>query len=108
MVAVDQPRAVRHLQRMDEKVMPSILRGAASSDLPTHEELHEVVVPTLVLAGTRDAVVPPARQRSLASGIAGARYATLEGAGHIGFLTHRAEVARHVQRFLRENSRSTC
>ncbi len=72
------------------------------------DRLWRIDLPTLVLAGTRDVIVPPARQRALASEIAGARYATLEGAGHIGFLTHRAEVARQVRRFLHENSHSTC
>jgi len=72
------------------------------------DRLWRIDVPTLILAGTRDVVVPPSRQRSLASAIAGARYAALEGAGHIGFLSHRAEVARQVRRFLREASRSTC
>jgi len=72
------------------------------------DRLWRIDIPTLVLAGTRDVIVPPARQRALASEIAGARYATLEGAGHIGFLTHRADVACHVRRFLRENRHSTC
>ena len=65
--AVDQPRILaeelpeartillRHLRRMDEKVVPSILRGAASSDLPTREEIHNLCVPTLILAWTGDA-----------------------------------------------------
>lgn len=45
---------LRHLRRMDEKVVPSILRGAASSDLPSRAEVHDVVVPTLILAWTGD------------------------------------------------------
>jgi len=72
------------------------------------ERLWQVEVPTLVLAGTRDVIVPPSRQRALASGIPGARYATLEGAGHIGFLSHRAEVSRQARQFLREVSHSAC
>jgi len=72
------------------------------------DRLWQVEAPTLVLAGTRDVIVPPSRQRALASAIPGARYATLEGAGHIGFLSHRAEVARHARSFLREVSHSTC
>lgn len=71
------------------------------------DRLWRIDVPTLVLAGTRDAIVPPARQRALASAIAGARYATLDGAGHIGFLTHRVEVARQLRRFLVANCPST-
>ncbi len=57
---------LRHLRRMDEKVVPSILRGAASSDLPTRDELHAVVVPTLILAWTGDAAHPVSTAESLA------------------------------------------
>jgi 3-oxoadipate enol-lactonase len=57
---------LRHLRRMDEKVMPSILRGAASSDLPTREELHDVVVPTLILAWTGDDAHPVSTAETLA------------------------------------------
>ena len=45
---------VRHVRRMDEKVMPCILRGAASSDLPSREEIRNLVVPTLILAWPGD------------------------------------------------------
>ena len=57
---------LRHLRRMDEKVMPSILRGAASSDLPTREEIHNIVVPTLILAWTGDAAHPVSTAETLA------------------------------------------
>jgi len=70
------------------------------------DRLWQVDVPTLVLAGTRDVIVPVGRQRALAEGIAGTRFEAIEGAGHVGFLTHRAEVARHVGRFLRQAERS--
>jgi pimeloyl-ACP methyl ester carboxylesterase len=55
----------------------------------------------LVLAGARDVIVPVARQRALADGIAGARFETIPSAGHVGFLTHRAEVVRDIRRHLR-------
>ncbi len=45
---------LRHLRRMDDKVMPCILRGAASSDLPSRDEVRSIVVPTLILAWTGD------------------------------------------------------
>ncbi len=72
------------------------------------DRLWRIDVPTLVLGGTRDIVVPPARQRALAEAISGARFEALEGAGHIGFLTHRLEVARRVNRLLRVARHSTC
>jgi pimeloyl-ACP methyl ester carboxylesterase len=60
---------MRHLRRMDEKVMPSILRGAASSDLPSREEIHNVVVPTLILAWTGDPAHPVSTAEALAEQI---------------------------------------
>lgn len=61
------------------------------------DRLWRLDAPTLILAGTRDVVVPASRQEALASSIAGARFEAIEGAGHIGFLTHSADVARHVE-----------
>ena len=65
------------------------------------DRLWRLDAPTLVLAGTRDVVVPTARQKSLAGSIAGARFESIEDAGHVGFLTHSADVARHVERLCR-------
>jgi 3-oxoadipate enol-lactonase len=72
------------------------------------DRLWRVDVPTLVLAGTRDVIVPPSRQRALAEATPGARFEAIEGAGHVGFLTHRAEVTRHVGRLLRSAKHSHC
>ena len=57
---------MRHVQRMDEKAVPSILRGAASSDLPTREEIHGLCVPTLILAWTGDPAHPVSTAETLA------------------------------------------
>ncbi len=56
----------RHVRRMDEKVVPSILRGAASSDLPSKAEIHSLVVPTLILAWTGDTAHPVSTAETLA------------------------------------------
>jgi pimeloyl-ACP methyl ester carboxylesterase len=44
----------RHLFGMDQRALPCILRGAAASDLPEREQVHEVIVPTLILGWTGD------------------------------------------------------
>ncbi|MGI9034069.1 MAG: alpha/beta fold hydrolase [Acidimicrobiales bacterium] len=56
----------RHLLTMDTKAVPAILRGAAASDLPTREEVHAIVVPTLVLAWADDPAHPVSVAESLA------------------------------------------
>jgi len=68
----------------------------------------QVDVPTLVMAGTRDVIVPPMRQRALAAAIPTAHFELLEGAGHIGFLTHRVEVTRQVRKHIRSLKHSHC
>jgi pimeloyl-ACP methyl ester carboxylesterase len=65
------------------------------------ERLWSIGAPTLVLAGGRDAIVPAARQRALAGAISDARFAVIEDAGHVGFLTHRSEVVKRVRRHMR-------
>lgn len=65
------------------------------------DRLWSIDVPTLVLAGSKDAIIKPSRQKALAQSIPGARLEMLEGAGHIGFLTHRAEITRRIVRHLR-------
>ena len=57
---------LRHFRRMDHKVMPSILRGAASSDLPSREEVRSIVMPTLILAWTGDPSHPVSTAEALA------------------------------------------
>jgi 3-oxoadipate enol-lactonase len=56
---------IRHLQQMDEKVLPAILRGAAGSDLPSREEVRGIVVPTLVLAWEGDPAHPVSTAEAL-------------------------------------------
>ncbi len=65
------------------------------------DRLWRLDAPTLILAGTRDVVVPPSRQKALAVAIAGARFESIEDAGHVGFLTHATSVVPHVQRLCR-------
>jgi 3-oxoadipate enol-lactonase len=65
------------------------------------DRLWRIEVPTLVLAGLRDIIVPASHQRALAQGILGAQFEVIENAGHIGFLTHTADVVRNVRRHLR-------
>ena len=90
----------------DQGAMARRLRALDSYDVS--DRLWQIEAPTLVLGGTRDAIVPAARQRALAEAIPGARFEPLEGAGHIGFLTHRDDIHRHVRRHVRSARRSYC
>jgi pimeloyl-ACP methyl ester carboxylesterase len=68
--------------------------------------LEQVAVPTLVLHGTRDPLVPFARHgRALASRIPGAELLALEGGEHAAIFTHRGEARARVTAFLRAHAR---
>ena len=75
-------------------------RLGALEGFDVSDRLWRIEVPTLVVAGTRDVVVPTDRQRALARSIASARFAAIDGAGHLGFLSHRRDVARRIARQL--------
>jgi len=77
-------------------------RMAAIESFNISDRLWSIGAPTLVLAGARDVIVPAARQRALAGEISDARFGIIEEAGHIGFLTHRAEVIRSVRKHMRK------
>ncbi|MFV3128848.1 alpha/beta fold hydrolase [Niveispirillum sp. KHB5.9] len=64
--------------------------------------LAEIAVPTLVVHGTRDPLLPYERHGAeLARRIAGAELLTVEGGGHAAIFTHRQQVAARVGAFLR-------
>jgi pimeloyl-ACP methyl ester carboxylesterase len=72
------------------------------------DRLWRIDAPTFVAAGSRDVIARPSEQRELASSIPGASFHLLEGAGHVGFLTHRKELASAFSRFVRTQARSAC
>ena len=83
----------------EQSVMARRLAQLESFDVS--DRLWRIDVPTLVLAGDRDVIVPADRQRALAEAISGARFEVVDDAGHIGFLTHRAEVILSICKHLK-------
>ncbi len=64
--------------------------------------LARIVVPTLVLAGTKDANAPAAGMQRMAEKIPGARYVALEGVGHLAHLEQPARFDAALSTFLEE------
>ncbi len=89
---------VERIWETDQSVMARRLAQLETFDVT--DRLWRIDVPTLVVAGSRDVVVPAVRQRTLAEAISGAQFELVEDAGHLGFLTHRAEVVRSVRKHL--------
>ena len=65
-------------------------------------DLHAVTVPTLVVAGERDALTPARAGAALARALPNAAYAEIAGAAHVPFLSHPDEFGRLVDGFLRD------
>jgi pimeloyl-ACP methyl ester carboxylesterase len=59
----------------------------------------EIATPRLVLAFEHDVDSPPRYAREAAAAIAGCQYAEVAGSGHIGIITHPAEVAALLAEF---------
>lgn len=64
-------------------------------------EAGEIAVPTLLIAGTLDQIVPPAVTLGMADCIAGARQVVLRDVGHTTTLQVPGDVAGHVRDFAR-------
>jgi pimeloyl-ACP methyl ester carboxylesterase len=67
--------------------------------------LHRIHVPTLVLWGEADRVVTPDYGRAFAAAIPGARFVTVEGAGHFPHLEQPDAFARRILDFVEEARR---
>jgi pimeloyl-ACP methyl ester carboxylesterase len=68
----------------------------------TKSRLHEVRVPTLVMTGDADQMVPPANTDILADAISDARKAIVPGAGHVVFTDAPEAVTSAILGFLDE------
>lgn len=82
----------------DQSVMAHRLRLIESFDMS--EKLAAVRARSLVLAGTKDVLVPERNLRGLCRGLSRNRLIRLPGAGHLAFVTHAEDVAREVRGFL--------
>jgi pimeloyl-ACP methyl ester carboxylesterase len=63
-------------------------------------KLASVRVPSLVLSGAKDVLVPERNLRELCKGLPNGEHIRLPAAGHLAFVTHADMVAKHVREFL--------
>jgi pimeloyl-ACP methyl ester carboxylesterase len=105
------------IERHPEKINEWLIKGAESPPSPmgfkrqaeaaagfdTYDRLQQIRVPTLILAGTADQLIPSDNSRILASIIPNAKLVLFEGAGH-GYLWEAEEAANQTVRdFLRQH-----
>jgi len=84
-------------------VDPAVLRAyiAAALAHDTEADLHRILVPTLVLAGDQDCLLPPRLAAELAEKIPGARLEILPGAAHNLMLEQPEEFNRRIRAFVK-------
>ncbi|MGO9773502.1 MAG: 3-oxoadipate enol-lactonase [Roseiarcus sp.] len=75
---------------------------AALREADLEDAARAVATPTLCLAGERDRATPPESVRALSAMIAGARFATIVGAGHMLCVEAPEALADHIVRFVDE------
>jgi len=75
-------------------------QAAAGMGWAANGRLARIAAPTLVVAGTADAVVDPRNAELLTDAIPGARLELIEGGGHLLFWERAEEFASIVERFL--------
>lgn len=100
-----QPEVVRQVEAMILRTPVPGIVGAlrAMRDRPDNRPLlPEIRVPTLVLVGAADELVPPAASRAMADAIPGARYAEVPEAGHLAPLEQPLIASRLMVDFLNE------
>ena len=64
-------------------------------------QLAAIQTPTLVVAGERDPIVPPAQARLIAIRVSQSSLVMLPGAGHLPFLERSADYHRQISDWLR-------
>jgi 3-oxoadipate enol-lactonase len=75
---------------------------AALRDADLTESARAIEVPTLVVGGSADGSTPPELVKSLADLIPGARFAVIDGAGHLPMVDAPEELVRLIQAFFEE------
>lgn len=100
--------ALAELMAYMESVAPYDPRAAGQdNDLvqdrqSTNWPMRDIKCPTLVIHGTADWMVPPSHGDAAAS-ISGAKLVRIVGAGHMAFITHRAQIDQAIGAFLAEH-----
>lgn len=97
------PQVVQHLRAMIANSQLAGIVGAlrAMRDRPDSTELlGSITVPTLVIAGRDDQLIPPAASKRMAEAIPGAQFTLIPDAGHLAPLEQPVVTSRVIAEFL--------
>ncbi len=105
----DSVRDVRRFAHAMDEILPRMrfspdrLRWTVQVGAPTYDlrgRLNEIHVPTLIVHGADDALVPSSRAEELHAGIVGSRLVLLPDCGHWPHVERRAEFVGAIKVFL--------
>ncbi len=91
-------QALRSRPAPDEIALQTGLDLLSETDLS--EQLTRLDIPTLIIQGSHDRIVPPAAAEAMAARLPKARLEIIDGAGHAPFLSHPAPFTRAVLDFI--------
>lgn len=85
------------------RVLPRMANSHATRPSPIRRQLHpnlaQVDVPTLVVHGSNDLIIPIEAAKALASGISGAELVVIDDAGHVPTITRPSELVTEIERW---------
>lgn len=103
-----RPEVVAHLIQygLENRMKRDGFAGqmSAVSDHDTAARLEAIKVPTLVIAGDKDELIPPENSVELAGKIAQARLTLLPGIGHMFWIEAPDDAAHHIAHFIRSHA----
>lgn len=97
-------RRLAYAGRHDPEALHLLLHSLFESDI--HERLQEIALPTLVVSGEFDTLVPTSVTRELAAQIPGAKFAVIRNASHNPMDERPAEFAQTLLTFLSDAGRA--
>ena len=90
----------QHLERGDGYTIQNVLRNLASGQERLDDQVAQLTVPTLIVWGEQDAMIPVASAREFQRLIPGSQLEVIAECGHLPALEKPAELVRHVLNFL--------
>ena len=99
----DRPELVKHIQHMIGSANPAAIKMAVTAIMDRKDMtafLNDINVPTLIIAGAEDTLIPAAAIQQMHGAIKKSELATIPFAGHLPNLEQSAPFDVELQRFL--------
>jgi 3-oxoadipate enol-lactonase len=101
----DRPDLVKHVHAMISATDPNAIALAINAMMGRKDmtaSLGDIKIPTLIIAGAEDALMPAAAMQQMHGAIKGAQFQTIDGAGHVPSLEQPAAFDALLRDFLKQ------